>query len=247
MGNKDLHIDRAGTYSGGEFDNVSISGSGKINGDVSCKNFSSSGTSKVEGKIICEKFKSAGSGKVYGNLEGEEIVACGYFKVKGDVKGENICLFGMTKITGSVKGERIGGAGVLSVNKNIEAEEVHIEGSVYNKGIINAEKVMIECKNGNENSSFHEIGASVVTIKGCSEVVESNVSRFLLGMFTGISTRGTVGHLIEGDTIYVEHAKIEIIRGEKVTIGPHMEVGCVEYTQELQVSDTAVVKEIIKR
>ena len=37
MRNRDLHISGAGSYPGGEFDSVSISGSGKINGDIRCR------------------------------------------------------------------------------------------------------------------------------------------------------------------------------------------------------------------
>lgn len=57
---------------------------------------------------------------------------------------------------------------------------------------------------------------------------------------------GITGNLIEGDTIYVANAKIDTIRGEYITLGPNAEVRCVEYTQEIKVSETAIVKDIIK-
>ncbi|MBC8578027.1 MAG: polymer-forming cytoskeletal protein [Zhenhengia sp.] len=245
MRNRDLHISGAGSYPGGEFDSVSISGSGKINGDIRCKSFSGSGASKVVGNVVCERFSCSGSGKVTGNVEGLEIKASGCCKIEGDVKGGSLSVSGATKIVGSVKGEIVCGSGALSVGKNIEAEEVRIDGSIKNEGTINAEKVIIECRSGNGTCSFNEIGASTVSINGYSETSRPYLYK-LFGMFTGGSMEGITGNLIEGDTIYVANAKVDTIRGEHITLGPNAEVRCVEYTQEIKVSETAIVKDIIK-
>ena len=231
MGNRDLHISGAGSYPGGEFDSVSISGSGKINGDIRCKSFSGSGASKVVGNVVCERFSCSGSGKVTGNVEGLEIKASGCCRIEGDVKGGSLSVSGATKIVGSVKGEIVCGSGALSVGKN--------------EGTINAEKVIIECRSGNGTCSFNEIGASTVSINGYSETSRPYLYK-LFGMFTGGSMEGITGNLIEGDTIYVANAKVDTIRGEHITLGPNAEVRCVEYTQEIKVSETAIVKDIIK-
>lgn len=244
MGNRDLHISGAGSYPGGEFDSVSISGSGKINGDIRCKSFSGSGSSKVVGNVVCESFSCSGSGKVVGSVEGISIKASGCCKIEGDVKGGTLSVSGATKILGSVKGEKVFGSGVLSVEKNIEAEEVKIDGSIKNEGIINAEKVVIECRSGNGTCTFNEIGAATVSINGYNEASRPYLYK-LFGMFTG-STDGVTGNLIEGDTIYVANAKVDTIRGEHVTIGPNAEIRCVEYSGEIKISDTAIVKEVIK-
>lgn len=244
MGNRDLHISGAGSYPGGSFDNVSISGAGKIRGDVKCERFSGSGSSKVEGNIVCDTFSCSGAGKVLGNVEGKVIKASGACKITGYVKGGDLSVAGATTIDGDIKCEKISASGMISTYGNIDAEEVRIDGGIKNEGVINAEKVIMECRAGNGSCNFNEIGASKVSINGYSE--DSRPFFYnLFGLFTG--TTGTVvGNLIEGDEIYIENANIKVVRGERITIGPNCNIDCVEYKESLQVSDTACVKETIK-
>ena len=64
----DLKISGSGSATGGRYRVTSISGSGKIVGDVNCEKFSISGSGKVEGAVISNSFSISGSGKVTGDL-----------------------------------------------------------------------------------------------------------------------------------------------------------------------------------
>lgn len=244
MGNRDLHISGAGSYPGGEFDNISISGAGKIKGDVKCVRFSGSGSAKVEGNIVCDTFSCSGTGKVLGNVESKVLKASGACKIAGDIKSGTISISGATTIEGDIKCEKVSASGMISAGGNIDAEEVRIDGGIKNEGVINAEKVIMECRTSNGSCTFNEIGATKVSINGYSA---DSRPRFynLFGLFTG-STGTVIGNLIEGDEIYIENATVKIVRGERITIGPNCNIDCVEYKESLQVSDQACVKETIK-
>lgn len=244
MGSKDLNISGAGSYPGGLFDNVSISGAGKITGDIKCTHFSGSGSAKVEGNVVCDSFTCSGTGKVIGNVESKTLKVSGVCKIQGSIKGGTIVVSGATTIEGDIKCEKVSASGMLSAHRNIDAEEVRIEGGIKNEGTINAEKVVIECRAGNGSCAFNEIGASKVSINGYNE---DSRPRFynLFGLFTGM-TGSVTGNVVEGDDVYIENAKIKTVRGERVTIGPNCEIGHVEYRESLQVSDQSLVKETVK-
>lgn len=244
MGNRDLHISGAGSYPGGLFDNVSISGAGKITGDIKCIRFSGSGSAKVEGNVVCDSFSCSGTGKVIGNVESKFLKVSGVCKIQGNMKGGTISISGATTIEGDIKCEKVSSSGMLSAHGNIDAEEIRIDGGIKNEGIINAEKVIIECRAGNGSCIFNEIGASKVSINGYNE---DSRPRFynLFGLFTG-NTGSVTGNVVEGDEIYIENAKVKTVRGERITIGPNCEIEYVEYRESLQVSDQSSVKETVR-
>lgn len=70
-----ITIDGVGTYPGGEYDVVSISGKGTISTDLNCNRFSSSGSSKVCAEVQSEFLKSSvivGPGCTIGAIEYSE-------------------------------------------------------------------------------------------------------------------------------------------------------------------------------
>lgn len=261
MGNRDLRISGSGSYTGGKFDSVSISGSGKINGDLQCIKFSSSGSSKVEGNIVCERFecsgsskiggnitskefKCSGSGRITGSVKAEEVRVSGVCKIEGDMQGNTISNSGSTTIDGDIKCEKVAISGMLSSGKNIEAEEISINGAIKNTGTINAERILIECRGGNGSCIFNEIGASKVSINKDTQNIGFSLYK-LVGLFTG-STNKISGNLIEGDEIYIENANVKMVRGDKIVIGPDCQIDQVEYRESIEVSDKAQVKQVVK-
>ena len=129
-----------------------------------------------------------------------------------------------------------------SIQEDIEAETVKIMGGMKHEKMINAEEVHIESRGNNGNVQFNEIGAGSVII---NKSVEASVWQRLVGMFTG---RGDCveGNAIEADTIQVTGAKIGVLRGHHIEVGPACEIDLIEYTGDISVHDDARVGQIKK-
>lgn len=192
-----LNISGSGSYPGGIFENIRISGTGKILGDVKCNKLSASGTSKVEGNVVAQSISISGTGKVLGNIEVAKMSVSGTLRVEGDVSGGSIGVSGAGKVFGNIKCEKVSISGAITIEKNIEAEEVTIQGSIKNNGFINAEKVVINTRGaGNGYTKFNEIGATTVAINNDQSLVSGIFSKFM-DLFS--QTNRVEGHVIEGD------------------------------------------------
>lgn len=55
-----------------------------------------------------------------------------------------------------------------------------------------------------------------------------------------------MNNLIEGDTVTVDHVKAKKISVDKISIGDNYEIECAEYKSDLQISPSALVKNIIR-
>lgn len=254
---RNLNISGSGSYPGGTFDSVRISGSGKITGDIECDKFSvsgagkitgnikcnqcsASGSSKIEGSVVANSISISGSGTMLGNVEAMRMTVSGYCKIGGDVSGGSVAISGSGKVMGDIKCEKVTISGAITTEKNIEAEEVNIRGCIKNRGFINAEKIRIDTKGTGYNlTEFNEIGATTVYINN-DEGIATGLFNRLMELF--ITTHKVKGKLIEGDTVWIEHTKVNIIRGNNVKIGPYCEVEEIEYKESIEIDETAVVK-----
>ncbi|MGL4799812.1 MAG: polymer-forming cytoskeletal protein [Cellulosilyticaceae bacterium] len=235
---RNLNINGSGSYPGGEFDRVSIAGSGKITGDLKCEKFSTAGSSKVEGNIVCDRFSVAGSSKIEGNVKGRKIEINGSCKIVGGIEGEEARICGSATIEGGAKVGKLGIYGSVAIGQDIEAEELCIKGMLKHEAFINAEKVIIDSSmNTGRSLTFNEIGASHVSMnKEENGGFWKKVVIFLNGKAGRI-----VGNVIEADYIQIEAATIGIIRGGHVEIGPECEIETVEYTESITIHETARV------
>ncbi|MEG0773088.1 polymer-forming cytoskeletal protein [Clostridium sp.] len=253
-----LRISGSGSVNGGKYDEVSISGSGKVFGDLECNTFKISGSGKVEGNITTNDFKISGSGTIAGSLNCTEGKISGSGKITSDVKADNFKISGSGKIEGDFRGRDFGisGSGTIlggiygenirvsgsaTVEKNMEGELVEISGSFRVGGMINADEVYIHVGG---DSSVEEIGSTKVIV---SERPINNNG--LLGWLT--KTFGNnYGYLkvksIEADEIKLENTIAEVVRGENITIGNGCRIKVVEYSGELKVEDNAVIEETRK-
>ena len=75
---RELKISGSGTSAGGNFDGVSINGSGNIYGDTKCNDFKISGSGGVEGNLKCKSGKISGSAKILGAVDSEEFKISGF-------------------------------------------------------------------------------------------------------------------------------------------------------------------------
>ena len=74
----DLKISGASTMPGGEYAGVSISGAGKIQGNLRCARLHCSGAAKILGDVDCTgEIRSSGAGKVEGSAQCESLTSSG--------------------------------------------------------------------------------------------------------------------------------------------------------------------------
>ncbi|MGH4120593.1 polymer-forming cytoskeletal protein [Clostridium sp.] len=237
MNNNDIKITGSGSANGGTYNNVIISGSGKINGNLECVDFKTSGSSKVAGNLKAENIKISGSAKIEGDVEVEDMKVSGSSHVTGNVKSQSIKINGSTHIEGSLYGEEIIIAGSVHIEKNCEAECFKASGSFKIQGLLNAGNINI---NIGGNCAVKEIGGEHIEIR-VSPLNNSLFRKAIDKMFNSRSEVNT--ELIEGDDIYIENTNAKIVRGNNITIGNGCNIGLIEYSEEINISRESIVQE----
>ena len=80
----DMRISGSSTMPGGEYGKVSISGSGKVQGNLKCESLSCSGAGKVKGDMVAQNVSCSGSVKVEGSMDcREKLSTSGSFQCTG--------------------------------------------------------------------------------------------------------------------------------------------------------------------
>lgn len=251
----DLKINGSGSAGGGQYEDVSISGSGKIHGDVECESLKIDGSGKVEGSVLAEQIKISGSStlkgkietkllKVNGSTKFEETVSAEEFTVNGSAKmlkeltaGE-FKVNGSAKVMGKIQAERVEVTGLLSASKDCEAESFRSSGVIHIGGLLSADQIEI-CMD--HYSKVKEIGGETITVS-----VEKSFSLFRR-LFRFLNSDPYLQtEVIEGDTIRLQNTKAKLVRGKDISIGENCEIGTVEYTGSLDVHPKATVQESVK-
>jgi cytoskeletal protein CcmA (bactofilin family) len=253
----DVKIAGSGQTGGGDYNNVKISGSGKIVGDVSCNELSISGSGKVEGHTVAEKvsvsgsaralgnietgyFKASGSMKIDGDLIANEAKASGSLKVEKDVKAKVLDVSGSMVILGDLYGETVKCSGDLKIDGNAEVEKLDVHGAIRMEGTLNVGEFNMRLHG---NSRAKEIGGEKITIK--QSLATSNfVMKMVKSLF--LSSDKFTTDMIEGDEIYLEETKAQVVRGNKIVIGKGCEIGTVEYRDSLEVVGNGKVEKETK-
>jgi cytoskeletal protein CcmA (bactofilin family) len=234
---RDIKIAGSGSSGGGIYNNVIISGSGKINDDLDCVCFKSSGSSKIFGNLKANSIKISGSAQIEGNVEVEDIRISGSSHLLGDVKSQSMRINGSTHIGGSLYAEEVTIQGSARIDKNCEAESFKASGSFKIQGLLNAVQVIIKLGG---NCAAKEIGGEHIEVK-LNIFDNSFVKKVIDKIF---NTRGELTtELIEGDEIYIQNTNAKIVRGNNITIGEGCNIGLIEYKGELIISDESIVKD----
>jgi len=208
----DMRISGSSTMPGGEYDRVSISGSGTVQGDLRCQSLSCSGAVKCEGSILSRGLiHSSGAMKVSGSLEGGEV------DVSGGLEAADI------------RCQELRCSGAMNVSGGVEAEAVRISGMAGIPGLLNAETVEIAADRGIRIGS---IGGGSIRIYKPTQIS-------LLGLFHGSVSCAQVGD-IEGDDVDLEYTQADVVRGRRVRIGEGCSIGRVEYSESLDAWDGTV-------
>ena len=256
----DLRISGSGSAGGGRYNVVSISGSGKIVGDLNCEKFRISGSGKVEGSITANDFGISGSGKVTrdlkcsrgtisgsGKVEGSVYGGCftinGSGTVEGNFKGDEFTINGSGKVGGRISSTSVKLYGAVTVGHGIEGETIDIRGALRTNSMVNGDEVIIEIGGRTE---IEEIGATkVIVSKGIQG--RGTVSRFIFKLFGGKDFEYLTTRTIEADEVYLENTIADVVRGGKIVIGEGCKIKKIEYGESFEVkSETSSIEETIK-
>lgn len=250
----DLRISGASSTSGGSYNAVSISGSGKVEGDLDCNDMhtsgfsringnvkavfmSVSGSSKISGDVETETIKTSGSSELEGNLLAKEVKCSGSSEVKGDIKAEYVKVSGIMKAGGNIHADEIKTSGSLKVGGDCEANKFRTSGIFNIDGLLNSDEIDVSVSG---NSKVKEMGGEKITIKKSdrgSDFIGKLLSSFIM-RFGSVETE-----IIEGDDIYLEYTTAKIVRGRNIVIGAGCNIDKVEFTESLDILEDAVVKE----
>ena len=237
--NMDMRISGSGSVPAGEYNKVSVSGSGALFGKVRCTSFSSSGASKGESIECIETFKVSGASSFSGDVKADYIGVSGSFSCGGNLVAEDkVSCSGSIKCRGNVKGNQLSIAGSFKAGGDIEAEKVYVEGILNCQGLLNAEDIEIKFERGMEIGS---IGGSKIVIfpKHATKPI------MRLPLFSALTKHAATGvsvvNSIEGDEIALEGVACPRVTGRVVAIERGCNIELVQYSETVEISPDAKI------
>jgi cytoskeletal protein CcmA (bactofilin family) len=231
---ENLIINGSGSYPGGRYDKISIRGEGTIVNDVESSTLHVYGTSEAAENLKTGSVKIIGEAEVKGNMEAQETLIMGTMMVGGKAHLKKIKIFGLLEVGERLTGDEANIKGSISVNGDVEYETFDSSGAFEIKGLLTADTIKVGLRFG--QSSAEEIGGGKITVKKRSN------SLLPFGKEVGSLS----AKVIEGDDIYLENTKAEIVRGNKVKIGPGCQIGVVEYRNDFTHDPKATIKTTTK-
>ncbi|GAX89416.1 hypothetical protein EFBL_1034 [Effusibacillus lacus] len=242
----DLTISGSGSTNGGRFNNVNISGSCKINGDIEANAIKISGSATMSGNVKSGRYIVNGFGSVRGNLEGGIVRNNGRLKVVGESRAMEFTNSGSSLVRGHLKAERIRSVGRLVVGGGVETEEFDSYGSLKVGGLLNGHRIKIKIKG---MCFTKELGGEEIQVSFSDSNIFGLFGNLLVKPVLRLFKRGynqLTAELIEGTTISLEHTNAKTVRGDKVTIGPKCKIELVEYKESITIHPKAIVKQHLK-
>lgn len=124
----DMRIAGSGNIPPGTYDKVTVRGSGRLYGEITCDAFTASGSVKGESILCTERFKTSGRAAFSGKINAKSVRASGTLACGSDL----------------VAKEEVSVSGTLRVGGNTEAARVHVTGSMQCTGALLAEHVELQ-------------------------------------------------------------------------------------------------------
>jgi len=236
-------ISGAGVINGGTYTRISISGAGKVTGDITAEELRISGAGKVLGRVEATQITASGSAVFASDVIAEEMRVSGSARVDGRARVKELKCSGTFKAGGSVSSEYIKTTGDLRVGGDVEAEIFKATGGFRIEGLLSADRVEIHIGG---RCHAKEIGGERIRVARGGWKEKGILLDGLIKLFTGGGNAELVTAQIEGDEISLEDTTAEVVRGKRIEIGPGCEIGRIEYSESLDVDPDAVVKEKVK-
>ncbi len=232
-------ISGAGIINGGTYDRVSISGAGKVTGDLSAEEIKISGAGKIQGKVEASIIAASGSAVFSQDVIAEEMKISGSARVDGRVKVKELKCSGTFKAGSGISSEYIKISGHLRAEGDVEAEIFKASGGFKIAGLLSADRV--EIKLGG-HCEVREIGGEKIEVTRGGWKEKGIFLDGLIKLFTGGGVAELHTTQVEGDEITLEDTTALTVRGKTVVIGPGCNIETVEYSESLNVAQGATVR-----
>lgn len=230
---QDLHIAGMGKSAGGIYGKVQLDGMGSIGGDLDCTSFTGNGSVSVKGSLTSRTIRIHGNGSVDGPVDALEVNIGGTAKIKSHVRCRTMSVSGRCSIHGQVTADKIEVGGCLNA-ENIQSGKMKVKGNFNVDGTLQAETIDIRlfdrCEAQQMNGNYIQVRK-----KGKRIWEQFSLSFRPARLFARV---------IEGNLVDVEYTEADIIRGNRVILGPGSKVRLVEYREEFIQDPTAEVGEV---
>ena len=217
----DMHISGAGRSAPGKYENICVSGSGKLCGHIHCTGLRTAGACSGESLDCTGTVKSAGSCSFSGDVSVSKLSCCGSFSCGGSIRCDSLSIYGSVRI-----------------KEDVTAEAATVHGAIHCNGLLNAETIHIKNDGG---SHIGSIGGSTVTIHPeHSERIFLKfplLSKLLKKKWQTIR----IENAIEADTIELINVIAPRVSGRVVTIGEDCRIDLVQYSEQIEISPKAKV------
>jgi cytoskeletal protein CcmA (bactofilin family) len=234
-GTGSVRISGSGTAGGGVYDEIAISGSGKVTGDAEARNVRVSGAAHFEGSVKADSLRGSGSFHVARDVEAGEFKCSGSAHVGGSVKADKLAASGSVKIGGNAKVVNAHISGSTRIGGDLEGEHVRSSGVINVGGLLSADTVEMALGG---NCRVREIGGERITV-----LCGGRIGRGFFCFGWLCRTGSLTVESIEGDDVHLEATTAKIVRGQRVKIGRGCRIERVEYGESLQIDPDARVDE----
>ncbi|GAB1157952.1 polymer-forming cytoskeletal protein [Paenibacillus illinoisensis] len=208
----DISIIGEGSSAGGVYGKVKVVGDSSFNND-----------------LYCDQFKCTGTTVIYGSLESDDIKITGTLTLtERAVDAEDESGSGVSGL--HAKAEKMKVVGEFHLPGDCQAENLKLNGCFTVGGMLTAEQMTLKIMGPSE---AREIGGSIISVK-------TGRGKLLEGLFSNNQSI-LKANMIEGDDIELENTVAEVVRGDKIKIGPGCRIGTVEYRSSLQIHSQSEV------
>ncbi len=218
---------------------VVISGSGVVASDTPIDELKCAGSGKVTSDLRAREVRVSGACRIEGYCEADEVHASGALKVGSHVQAKEFHVSGTTKIASDLRGKEIHASGALSVEGSIlEAQEVRVTGQLEVAGRVETE----EFTSRGRFRIGEELNAQEVDIRLQGRCRVPTIKGQDIRVRGGRRDGQLRAEVVEGQKVYLENTRADLVRGNKVRIGPFCSIDVAE-AAELEVHETSTVKE----
>lgn len=240
---KSVSVSGAGVIAGGSYARVSISGAGKVTGELYAEELSMSGSGKVEGLCEVVRLSVSGTGKFDQGVVADEMRVSGIARVEGPVKVKELKCSGTFRAGQNIASEYVKVSGQLSVDGDVEADIFRASGRFDIRGLLAADRIEVQLGG---RCRVREIGGEHIEIRRFGSKDHPGILDSLLRALASTWGGEVEAQVIEGDKVYLEYTRADIVRGKEVQIGPHCTIKRVEYSESYSADDSSSVEQSSK-
>jgi len=217
-----------------------VSGSTRIQGNVSADEMKVSGSARIGGSLEARSAKISGSCHVNGDLKVEEIKISGSAKVGGGVRvSGSMRVSGSTSVGGAFEGGDLASSGLIRIGRDLKGGEIRISGGGEVGGVVRARSVRIRVGRTDLKLSGG-IEADEVYVEAAPRPAVARILGTVLGMGIGGHVRTPVVRC--RGKVSLERTVCDLVEGVRVSIGPGCKVGTVRYSEDVFIDPAARVE-----